>query len=404
MSRRNWLRMMAGGQHGPGGGFYVSEDQAGENRRLTIGIDGRPLRTPTTGIGVYSRETLAALAGLRPAWRFVVYIDGVGEMGHELVAQGALRLAACAIRPAVLWRHVWLLPRLLRDRVDVLWSPLGVLPMVCPVPAVVTIHDVLWKDLMETLTPRDHLTRRTQMGRSLHVASRIVAVSRFTADRLRAHYPAAADKIRVIRQGPGQTPGLVLTPFGLTSGQPYLLSLGGAEPRKNNGRLVQAFRQSRLPTLGWRLIVVGREAVARFAGPAVLAFEHVDRDLLEALLAGAAAIVVPSLYEGFGLPVLEAVVRRRPLLLSDIAPFREFGLPDGRRFFRPDDVTDMIRVLNQCSAKELLADLEKSQRTVAMGSWRAAAAHFAEVLEDAAGRRREKRGDATDSWAMLRGG
>lgn len=299
-------------------------------RRPTVAVDLRALIGPRTGIGVHTEALLRELLARHPFDLLGLSHRPPEEIG-ELRAMG-LRCEHQRAPLGVLWQQLRLPRRLGRGDVDLFWSPLHTLPWRCPVPAVVTVHD-----LTPVLFPRAHhwKTRwsvRPFLARSLARADRVVAVSAATAADLRRLYPRAAP-VTVIPNGVSEqfeaaSPARVAEirrHEGAAEG--YVLFAGTLEPRKNLAGLLAAWElvRERLPTApplllagGWGWgdeTLRGRLETAAARGVRVLG--RVDRSRLIGLLQGATVFVYPSLYEGFGLPVLEAMACGVPVVTSD---------------------------------------------------------------------------------------
>jgi glycosyltransferase involved in cell wall biosynthesis len=255
-----------------------------------------------------------------------------------------------------LWTHVRLSAELALHPPDVLFVPAHVLPLGAPLRrrtrTVVTIHDLGYLHFPEAHTPahRRYLWLSTLW--SARVADRVIAVSGATRDDLVRHAGIRPDKIAVVHHGvstrfkpvadQSATPAL-LQRYGITG--PYFLYVGTVQPRKNLVRLIEAFAQTEArgwrleaseagrlsPSLQWpasspRLVIGGKrgwltEAIERRAADLGVADRVIftgylpDADL-PALLSGALAFVFPSLYEGFGMPILEAMACGTPVLAS----------------------------------------------------------------------------------------
>ncbi len=208
-----------------------------------------------------------------------------------------------------------------RDGVQVLHCPTMRAPFRPRVPLVVTIHDAA------VLRHPDAFNRwtRAYSARSLpkvvRAAESIVTGSDFTRDELVQLLDVPASKIRVIPYGVGPP----FTADGPAADGAYILAVSTLEPRKNLTRLVEGFRRSGLDGLelrvvgaeGWGGVSVDGERVHRLTG--------VDDDELARLYRGAAAVAYVSLYEGFGLPVLEAMACARPVVAPTGRPFSEFA-------------------------------------------------------------------------------
>jgi len=303
----------------------------------TVAVDLRALVPTATGIGVYTRSLLLALAAR-------------GGFGYRGLAhrppRGAAALAAAGIEsehePAplgVIWQQLKLPRRLARGDLDLFWSPLMTLPLHCPVPAVATVHD-----LTSILMPESHRFKVRWsifpfLRTSLERAERLVAVSQATADDLAFHFPQVARKVRVVYSGvdPEFRPGVpeeieaTREEIGLPGG--YLLYAGTVEPRKNLGTILDAWEALRLddPSVP-PLVLVGpygwgsRELVKRIDSLAHLgikSFGHVSRERLVQLFQAATLFVYPSFYEGFGLPPAEALACGIPTIVSNVSSLPE---------------------------------------------------------------------------------
>lgn len=301
---------------------------------MKIGIDARPLLPPLTGIGEYLRGFVSALA------------EGDGKNRYFLFSHRPLDFPP----PNQRWRIVhgrvngrmrstaWFqtaVPRWARRLgIDLFWGPRHHLPLRLPVrtAAVVTIHDLVHRRHPGTMSLSNLLLERLLMGPSLRRADRVAAVSRATARELRRFHPHADPKIRVVSPGIPAFPPEAAPAFPPPT--PYFLAVGTREPRKNLERVMAAFE--RMETRGRRvhLAVVGgggwkqraldeRLRSARSDGRRIHLLDYVPRSVLPSLYRNAVALVYPSLYEGFGLPILEAMSLGTPVITSDRSAMAE---------------------------------------------------------------------------------
>ena len=235
--------------------------------------------------------------------------------------------------------HVWeqsLLP--LRAGGQLLWSPVHSGPLGYD-RQVVTVHDVVPLDHPEWLSRNFARWYRWMLPRLVHRARHVIAISEFTRQRIVATTGLSADKISVIPNGVGaafQPVALseqdsMRRALGLPSG-PYVLSVGSLEPRKNLASALKAWQRalSRLPE-DWHLMVVGAAGDPRVFSDSeiadwperVIALGRVEDEWLPALYSAAECFVYLSLYEGFGLPPLEAMACGTAVLVSDIDVMNE---------------------------------------------------------------------------------
>jgi glycosyltransferase involved in cell wall biosynthesis len=279
--------------------------------------------------------------------------DGMVQLSAEDL--GGLELTVIADGgwgPEVLFEQVKLPVLLRRRRAAVVHSLDCFLPLARPCPGVVTIHDLAFEDLPEDMAPRTRLKYRTLARRAAGSAQRIICPSNWTRDDVCSRYGAAPEKVRVI----GEAPALPMFPEngGAASGQPYLLAVGDLRPKKNLPALLSAYAKLWGQGLrAHRLVLAGLDAgeagrLRELAGPAPLELTgYVSDERLDALIRGADLVVHPSLSEGFGLVVLEAMVRGTPVLAARAGALPETGGPAAAYFEPgdPDSLTEQLRTL-----------------------------------------------------------
>ncbi len=237
----------------------------------------------------------------------------------ELVPDG-IEPVALPARSQV-FRMAVRLPRLLRRLGPALAHFQHSLPLGCPCPAVVTVHDLSFERDPRVMGLRDRTIFRTVVPRSARRAARVLVVSEKTRRDLIELYNIPGEKIVVTPNGVDPA----FTPNGpIPDGEPYALFVGALQPRKDLGTAIDA-----LALMGDgapRLVLVGgnkggRADAERTAARVGLADRvefrgHVPQDELAALYRGAACLVFPSRYEGFGLPVLEAMASGTPVVAT----------------------------------------------------------------------------------------
>jgi glycosyltransferase involved in cell wall biosynthesis len=204
---------------------------------------------------------------------------------------------------------------------DLLHCPTMRAPMRSKLPLVVTIHDVAVLRHPEAFNNWTRRYSARSLPRVVKAASGIVVVSEFSRDELLDVLPVDEAKVRVIPHGVGPP----FTPDGPAQEGDYILAVSTLEPRKNFERLLEGFRRTGLE--GLELRVVGGEGwgSVEIEGDRVRRLENVDDEELARLYRGAAAVVYVSLYEGFGLPVLEAMACGTPVVAPAGRPYDEFA-------------------------------------------------------------------------------
>jgi glycosyltransferase involved in cell wall biosynthesis len=272
--------------------------------RLRVGFDVSPLALTRAGTARHIRSLLAAL----PEENIDLRRYGFGGSSRAIVPARDLA-----------W-YLGVLPLLARrDRVDVLHCPTYRAPVRSSVPLVVTVHDLAVLRHPETFNRWSRSYSRALLPRVVRAARRLIAVSDFTRRELLQLLDVPEEKVRVI-------PNAVGAPFvtqGEAAGGDYVLAVGTLEPRKNLDRLVDGFRRAGLN--GCRLLVAGMRGWGGVDvnGDNVQWLGSVPDEELARLYRGARCVAYVSLYEGFGLPVLEAMACGAPVVAGRNAAAEE---------------------------------------------------------------------------------
>jgi len=302
-----------------------------------IGVDARLLSQKITGIGRYTVEMLDHLTEAGHEW--YLYSPTPIVIGHWQRPNVHLRTANLPGRPLrMLWTQSLMPWQAARDGVDLFWAPTHRLPRYLNgrIARVVTIHDLVWKHAGETMRPTSRWLDARLMPEAARLADRIITVSSHTADDLVSEVAEAAGKIRAIPLGAptpvGRMSADILSEMGLS--EPFFLFVGTLEPRKNLARLIEAY--ALLPdnlrnaaTLaiaggrGWGGVDVETLSAQHGVTERVRVLGYVTEAQLSGLYEHALFLAMPSLYEGFGLPLLEAMVHGTPGLTSDRASMPE---------------------------------------------------------------------------------
>ena len=303
---------------------------------LRVGFDGHAFSSPAAGIRRYSTELVSALTSLGEPLEIVAL---GGEAG--VVPPGIERVPESAHPPTNAgWTLIGLPRTAARARVEVLHAPSYTAPFWAGVPVVLTIHDVSYELHPEWYPYRRDWLRRYFYRRSAKTAARVLTVSAFSASEIARAYGIPAECITVTPLGVHSTFGAgdPNLPLDLPANviEPFLLHVGDLHERRNLVVVVDALLEARRhfgAAAAISLVLAGVDrgvaeglcAMAAEAGvpDAVVALGPVEEHRIHALYRGALALVYPSLYEGFGLPLVEAMASGTPVLASHQASIPE---------------------------------------------------------------------------------
>lgn len=352
--------------------------------KITVGIDVRLIGKQRTGDEVVFFQLTRELIRRRDAdIRYELYTD---ETGDEQLALLRLKLEALD-RPDVeivslpaknrfWWNGVVLPWRLWRSPVDVFHTQY-ILPLWLPraIKVVTHIHDISFRVHPEWISWKDRFFLLLFIPRTFRRSDRIIVPSRFTRGEIIARYGVPENRISVVENAaaeewskpmPIDEIERVTRQHGLVPGR-YLISSGTMQPRKNIAFLIEAFQLAhRSHTLGLALALTGNpsghnvdvHAAGTSEDNGIVYTGYVSDTDLRALVAGAAGYVFPSLYEGFGIPIEEALAVKTPVLASDIPVFREVG-GDQIDYFDPTKLAPFAETLYTFSIDILSGKREK---------------------------------------------
>ncbi|MCX6044652.1 MAG: glycosyltransferase family 1 protein [Chloroflexi bacterium] len=377
---------------------------------MLIGIDtSRALRAKRTGTERYSLEIIQHLlllpAAAQHQWR--LYVDvAPPEQLFPTHTPGAAQpnVEICHLPARRLWTHMALAREVVQRKPDLLFIPAHVLPLVLPSgrlpPSVVTVHDLGYHYFPEAHARLQRRYLQISTRWNAHAATQLIAVSQATANDLRRFYGTAPAKIQVVHEaGMSDLPDdLVVTDIRRRDNlpRPYALFVGTLQPRKNLVRLIQAYAQlSQIGAIGWDLVLAGsadrlQQALSSLinelglAGRIHLLGYVADADL-PTLYAGATFFCFPSLFEGFGLPVLEAQRYGVPVMTANNSSLPEIA-GDAAILVDPLDIDAIADAMLRLSQDEMLRQklITAGYANVKRFSWEKAARETLAVLEAAA--------------------
>jgi glycosyltransferase involved in cell wall biosynthesis len=372
---------------------------------MLVGIDAsRASAARRTGTENYSLHLIRGLLALESEHRFRLYFREPPAPG--LLPEGVDQRVIPFPR---LWTHVALSWEMFRRPPDLLFVPSHVLPLVHPPCSVVTVHDLGYHYFPQAHTLSQNLYLRWSTRHNARSARRVLVDSDATRRDLVRLYGIPEAKIETVYPGRDESLAPVHDPLLRDAVQdrygfraPYILYLGTLHPRKNLVRLVQAFERLRsraseteYPLSQLQLVLAGQRGwlyreifseVQRLGleGSVILTGYVADQDL-PALLSGAEIFAFPSLYEGFGFPVLEAMACGVPVVCSSTSSLPEVA-GDAALLVEPLDVeaiaSALFRLLTEPDLRRELVELGFAQAR--RFSWRRCAEEAMAVLEQAA--------------------
>ncbi len=346
------------------------------------------------GTEIYLRNLLAEL--VKTDEYFII----TNRETTDLVPKGALNARAllqpvpAVIRPArVLWEQTVLPVVAARHRLDVLFNPGFTAPLVCPCPQVTVFHDLQHKRHPEYFRWFDLPFWNALLYASAHRSKRLIAVSEATRQDLLKYYKVDA---QVVPHGVEQG---IFDIARERAPEPFVLCVSTLHPHKGIEDLLVAFAKFHAERPRFRLVLAGMRGFAastiadRIRGlnlsQAVELTGWIPREQLYDLYRRAWAFVYPSRFEGFGMPVSEAMAAGVPVACSDIEPLRSVA-DGGALLFKAGDVAAIADALRRITGDENLRStlVETATRRAARFTWRAAAAATRSVLELAASEHR----------------
>jgi glycosyltransferase involved in cell wall biosynthesis len=347
---------------------------------MRFAVDAHAIGRHLTGNEVYIRSLLGAFAELDRRSEFIAYLS---EPGAERWIPARFGVRNVSSNPYK--RLGWDLARRVRADAPDLIHVQYTSPLLTQVPTVVTVHDVSFLEHPEYFTQSRRSQLRLTVGRSVRNAARILTVSEFSRDAILRAYDIDPTKITVIPNAAnpefrviGRERARKAVIDRLKFREPFIFSVGDLQPRKNQIGLIEAFSKllNECPQLKHHLVLTGKETwftrkvldaakASGFASRIHFTGFVSDGELLQ-LYNACDCFVFPSFYEGFGLPILEAMACGRAVACSNTSSMPEVADGAGL-FFNPHRSGEITRAL-----KDILLDSELRGRMERLGLKRAA--------------------------------
>lgn len=368
---------------------------------MIIGIDGNEANVEKkVGIGEYAFELLVQfnkIAESRKDLKFKIYLKNNPRIEMPVPSEN---WQYKIVGPRKFWTQIGLPLRLFTEsrKPDVFFSPSHYAPRFSPAPTAISIMDLSYIHFPELFTKHDLYQLVNWTKYSAKNAKKIFTISNFSRDDIIKTYAKDAKSVVATYLGIKETQGSKIKTqnmeelkkkFGINS--QYILFVGTLQPRKNLAKLIEAF--SLLKEQNLELVVVGKKGWLWediFAAPEKFKVENrvkfldfVRDEDLPSLYKNALCFVLPSLYEGFGLPVLEAMKFGCPAVISNVSSLPEVG-GDAALYFDPQSADDiaqkMTSVIQDSKLREEL--IKKGYNQIKKFSWEKTAKETLKVLEE----------------------
>ena len=341
------------------------------NKSMIIGIDARPLSYPQlTGIGVYLNSLLQAIQELDQENQY--YLISNGAIHFEVVNPRWKKLEGRLPQRKIgtLWMQVFV-PRLASTlKLDLFWGPRHQLPLFMPkeIKTVLTVHDIVHLLFPRTMSLPNLVAERLLMQRSIRRADYVMADSQSTASGIQEHYQVRPTKIGVVYPGGPTVSKQMHSPVSDDEKLPgkYFLFVGTLEPRKNLRAILGAFALLDTEREDVHIVVVGnigwktKDVMSLLKAHRYRSRIHftgyVDAARLSFIYRNALCLLYPSLYEGFGFPILEAMTYGVPVITSNVSSMPEVA-GDAALLVDPNDINELANAMNMILSNGNLRDL-----------------------------------------------
>ncbi|MEO6454285.1 MAG: glycosyltransferase family 1 protein [Ginsengibacter sp.] len=369
-------------------------------KHLRIGIDVR-LLTYRRGIGNYVYNLLQELSKIDEQNEYILY--GNNKKAARFIPDNP-RFKFEVIGPALypLWEQIVLPYHVKRDKIDVLHCPAnaGPLWLTGKTKLVITIHDIMY------MLPRSILSSSPSLYQNLgrkylkwvvptvaKRAAKVITISNYSKSDILKHIPINKNKIHVIYEAPGPNFRELnvlskqdsIKRFGLSP--LYILSFGALDPRKNTALVIEAFSKFRLKSKSsHQLVIVGlsemqkqyflKQITTLGISSSVILLGFVSEEELVALYNGAYLLLYPSLYEGFGFPILEAMACGTPVISSAVTSIPEIA-GEAAILVNPTDIEAIAEAIHR-----LTKDKPFREKLILMGYSRASEFSWAKAAKE----------------------
>ena len=368
-----------------------------------FGYDKKTGLPNRVGSGQYCYELLISLHEIDKENNYIIYLpqDPTSDLPRESDSWHYK-----IIKGRTLWTLIALSRKLFfdKEKPDVFFSPTHYLPLYVPCPSVMSILDVSYLHFPKLFKKRDLYQLKLWGRYSIGKAKKIITISKSSKNDIIKAYNVSEDKVVVVYPGVKsetnskikmQNSKLLKEKFGID--RDYILFVGTLQPRKNIEKLIEAFSRLKTKDLGLKtdlgLVIVGKKgwmyedilnAPKKFGITKRVKFlDSVTDEDLPSFYKNAICFALPSLYEGFGLPILEAMKYGCPVLTSNVSSLPEAG-GEAALYCDPEDVDDIARNLESIIQNSELRKklIEKGYQQIKKFSWEKTAKETLKIIEE----------------------
>lgn len=308
---------------------------------MRIGFDAKRFFLNKSGLGNYSRDLIRILETYYPENEYIKYTP---KLKGDFSADNSTRLPEGKLHNTFksIWRNNWIVNDLQKDNIDIFHGISGEIPIGLSkkgIKSVVTIHDLIFLKFPELYKPLDRIIYNRKFKHAVFNADKVVAISEQTKRDIVEFYNFPAEKINVIYQGchpafkiPKTTEEKESLRKKYSLPAHFVLNVGSIEPRKNAFQIVKAVENLDVP-----LVIIGKETKysseiknyiqEKGLQHKVMLMQGFTMEELSTIYAMADIFIYPSKYEGFGIPIIEALYSGTPVITTKSGVFPEAGGP-----------------------------------------------------------------------------
>ncbi len=363
---------------------------------ITIGVDGNEANVSfRVGVSHYTYQLLSYFKKkANDRLRFFIFLR---ERPQKDLPKSNQYFQYQVVWGKFLWSQFFLPLKLMKKKLDVFFTPAHYLPRFINIPSVVTIHDLSFFRYPEDFRKIDLFKLINGTNYSIKKATRVIAVSQATKNDILKIYRLPKEKVKVIYNGFEKSKlkwGKTLRKVPKN----YFLYVGTLQPRKNLFTLIHAFNAIQKKYENFELIIAGKkgwmydslfqEVLNLGLSRKVFFTDYVTDKQLIFLYRHAYAFIMPSLYEGFGIPILEAMSYGCPVISSYTSSLPEVG-GDACLYFNPSDTNDLKKKMDQLINDKRLRNelIKKGKKRIKIFSWTKCAKETLDFLIDVARRK-----------------